>query len=179
MRRRIISAALVLWFGGSIANAADQYGKWSLETLNSGAPVLFNRDMRPGEDKILVAELGFTCDRRYKARQIGAMLIPFEGTYNNQQHDVSVLVEKTLHTITPSDLSQKWQNGFKYIFLNDQDLMDKLVTYLKINEVNGTKSAYFLFSGDPNGLPDILNHVDITLSGFSNGFAALDAACNG
>jgi hypothetical protein len=182
MRRGIISAtALVLWLGGSIANAADQYGEWSLEwsleKLNNGAPVLSNRDMRPGEDKVLIAELGFMCDRRNKAGQIGATLIPFEGTYNNQQRDVRVLVEKTLHIIAPSDLSQTWHNGFKYIFLNDQDLLDKLVAYLKFNEANGTESVHFLFSGDFNGKPDILNHVEITLSGFSDGFAALNTAC--
>ena len=154
-----------------------QYGEWSLGKLNNGAPVLSNRDMRPGEDKVLIAELGFTCDRRNMAGQIGATLIPFEGTYNNQQRDVLVLVEKTLHGITPSDLSQKWHNGFKYIFLNDQDLLDELVTYLKTNELNGTKSVHFLFSGDFNGKSDILNHVEITLSGFSDGFSVLNTAC--
>jgi hypothetical protein len=87
------------------------------------------------------------------------------------------LVEKTLHIIAPSDLSQTWHNGFKYIFLNDQDLLDKLVAYLKFNEANGTESVHFLFSGDFNGKPDILNHVEITLSGFSDGFAALNTAC--
>jgi hypothetical protein len=167
----------VLWLGGSVANAADRYGEWSFEKLNSSTPALFSREMRPGEDKILIAELGFTCDRQHKAGQIVATLIPFEGTYINQQRDVLVLVEKSLHIITPSDLSQKWHNGFKYIFLNDQDLLDKLVTYLKINEANGTESVHFLFSGDFNGKPDILNHVDISLSGFSDGFAVLNTAC--
>jgi hypothetical protein len=99
MRRGIISAALVLWLGGSIANAADQYGEWSLEKLNNSASVLSNGDMRPGEDKVLIAELGFVCDRRNKAAQISATLIPFEGTYNNQQRDVVVWVEKCPTTL--------------------------------------------------------------------------------
>jgi hypothetical protein len=177
MRRGIIFAALVLWLGGSIANAADRYGEWYFEELNSGAPLLFNKDTRPGEDKVLIAKLGFTCDRRQKAGQIGATLIPFEGTYNNQQRDVVVLAEKSLHIITPSDLSQKWHNGFKYIFVNEHNLMDELVMYLKTNEANGTQSVHFLFSGDFNGKSGILNHVDISLSGFSDGYAALNTAC--
>jgi hypothetical protein len=129
MRREIISAAVVLLFGVCIANAADQYGAWSLEALNSGVRTLINRDMRPMNDRILVAELGFTCDRRNKVGEIGATLIPFDGTYNNQQGDVPVLVQKSPDHVTPSDLSQKWRNGFKYIFVNDQDLMDKLITF--------------------------------------------------
>jgi len=173
----IISAALVLWLGSSITNAADQYGEWSLEKRNNSASVLSNGDMRVGEDKVLIAGLGFVCDRRNKAAQITATLIPFEGTYNNQQRDVVVLVQKSRHNITPSDLSQKWHNGFKYIFMNDHDLMDELVMYLKTNEANGTQSVHFLFSGDFNRKSDILNHVEISLSGFSDGFAVLNTAC--
>jgi hypothetical protein len=133
--------------------------------------------MRPVDDRVLVAELGFICDHRYKSGEIGATLIPFDGTYANQQHDVPVLVQKSPDHITPSDLSQRWSNGFNYIFLNDQELMGQLINYFKVNEVNSTKAVHFFFSGDFNGGIDILDHVVISLSGFSDGFAALSASC--
>jgi hypothetical protein len=176
-RKRAITSipftAFVLCFSGSIVFATDQYGEWTLERPATNAIALSYRDIRPIDN---VAELDFTCDR-HDTGKIGAMLIPFEGTYDNQQDDVPVLVQKSAETTTPFDLSMKWRNGFKYIFLNDQDLMNKLTMYLKGNEANGTEYVHFFFSGDFNGRLDILNHMVINLSGFSDGFAALNTAC--
>lgn len=149
--------------------------EWSVERLNHNATALSNRDTRLLGDKVLTAELGFICNRESKS--FGASLIPFEGSYKTQQHDVPVLVQKSADNITDSDLSQKWQNGFKYLFLNDQDEIGKVVTYLKTSEYNGIDFVHFFFSGDFNRQPDVLNHVVISLSGFSEGFATLNKTC--
>ena len=154
------------------AFAANQHGEWSLERLNRNAVALLNRDMRLLDDRVLTAELGFTCNRQSKA--FGASLIPFKGAFSNQQRDVSVLVQKSSDTVSKSDLSLEWQNGSKYMFLDDQDEIAKLIVYLKTSEHNGTDFVHFFFAG---GKLDLLNHVVISLSGFSEGIAILNATC--
>ena len=121
------------------------------------------------------AELGFICIERDGSRKFGATLLPFEGTYENAQDEVVVLIHKGPHYASP-DLSQKWQNAHDYLFSDSQDEIDAFVGYLT-NEANGEKSVYLSFSGDLFGRPAMLNVVTVDLSGFSNGFAALQTAC--
>lgn len=173
MRIAFIFAAATLWC--SSVFAASDYNEWALDKLNRDAIALSNKDMRMVGDRILVAGLGFICNRQSKA--IGVTLIPFGGSYKNQQRHVSVLVQKSADTLTESDLSQKWQNGFKYIFSNDPNAVEDLITYFKINEYNGIDFAHFLFSGDFNEKSDALNHVALSLSGFSKGFETLNKTC--
>jgi hypothetical protein len=51
------------------------------------------------------------------------------------------------------------------------------VGYLKANEANGEKFVYVSFSGDHFGRPEMLNVINVDLSGFSQGLAALEIAC--
>jgi hypothetical protein len=106
MVRRTLVIALLLWVGETFAFATDQYGEWLLEKLNGNVIALSTKDMRSMDDRVLIAELGFECDHRYKGQEIGATLIPFEGTHNNQQDDVPVLVQKLRDQVTPTDLSE-------------------------------------------------------------------------
>ena len=72
------------------------------------------------------------------------------------------------------------QNGKMRMTIFSWDLqgeIDELVGYLKTSEANGENSVYLSFSGDLFGRPAMLNVVTIELSGFSNGFAALQTAC--
>ena len=62
-------------------------------------------------------------------------------------------------------------------FWNSQDEIETLVGYLKTNEANGEKFVYLSFSGDFFGRSEIPNLIAVDLSGFSNGFAALQTAC--
>ncbi len=175
MLRKTILVAFLLWAGQTNGFATDRYGEWSLEKLNRNATALLNRDMRMMGDKVLTAELALTCNRQSKA--FGASLIPPEGTYHNQQRDVPVSVQKSADNVISSDLSQNWQNGFKYVFLDDQDKIQDLMSFLSKNERNGAGFVRFFFSGDFDGKPDALNHVVISLAGFSEGFARLNATC--
>ncbi len=177
MLRRTIAIVLLLWVGETFAFTTDQYGEWNLEKLNGNVLALSTKDMRPMGDRILFAHLSFLCDHRYKKGEISASLIPFDGTYNNQQNDVPVLVQKSPDNITPSDLSQKWSNGFKYIFVHDQNEIEELITYLKTNERNGVETVHFFFSGQFSGQTDVLNHVKINLSGFNEGISMLQVSC--
>lgn len=175
MLRESIVVVFLLLIGQATGFGKDQYGEWSVEKLNRNSTALLNRDMRLMDDRVSAAEIGFTCNRQSKT--VNVSLIPFEGSYKNQQHDVPVLVQKSADNATSSDLAQKWRNGFKYLFLSEQDEIDKLISYFKANERDRIDFVYFFFSGDFNGKADAPNHVAISLAGFSEGLSALNSTC--
>ena len=81
------------------------------------------------------------CIEKNGSRNFGATLLPLEGTYENAQDEVVVLIHKGSYYVSPN-LSQTWQNAHDYLFLDLQDEIDALVGYLKTNEANGEKSAH-------------------------------------
>ena len=177
MCRPLFYAILSLCFGGVAATATDRYGEWSLDRLRSNVVALSFTQSTPLDDNnVGTAELGFIRIEKNGSRNFGATLLPLEGTYENAQDEVVVLIHKGSYYAS-SNLSQTWQNAHDYLFLNSQDEIDALVGYLKTNEANGEKSAYLSFSGDLFGRPAMLNVVTIDVSGFSSGFAAFQTAC--
>jgi hypothetical protein len=178
MCRPLLHAILSLCFGGVAATATDRYGEWSLDRLRSNVVALsFTQSTRLDDNNVGTAELGFICIEKNGSRNFGATLLPLEGTCENAQDEVVVLIHKGSHHTSPN-LSQTWQNAHDYLFPDSQDEIDALIGYLKTNEANGEKSAYLSFSGDLFGRPAMLNAVTIDVSGFSDGFAAFQTACS-
>ena len=67
------------------------------------------------DNNLGTAELGFICIEKDGSRNFGGTLLPFEGTYENAQDEVVVLIHKGRYYASP-DLSQKWQNTHDYSF---------------------------------------------------------------
>ena len=176
MCRRLLYALLVLCFGGVAATAADRYGEWLLEQPRSSVLTLSFKQSVPLNDKIATSELGFICDQNDKS--IGVILIPVDGTFENRQRIIPVLIQKNKDRYDPSDLVQHWNNGTEYIFLESNDDADKLASFLKANEADGVKSVHFFFPNDSDAGPQIANHVVVDVSRFSDGFAAFKMACD-
>ena len=176
MCRRLLYALLVLCFGGVAATAADRYGEWLLEQPRSSVLTLSFKQSVPLNDKIATSELGFICDQNDKS--IGVILIPVDGTFENRQRIIPVLIQKNKDRYDPSDLVQHWNNGTEYIFLESNDDADKLASFLKANEEDGVKSVHFFFPNDSDAGPQIANHVVVDVSRFSDGFAAFKMACD-
>jgi hypothetical protein len=131
----------------------------------------------PLNEKISTSELGFICDQRDKLKSVGVIIIPFDGTFENKQKVIPVLIQKNVDQFDSSDLSQKWKNRTEFIFSESEDDVDELASFLKANEINGAKSVYFSFPNDPDGGPQISNHIAINVSGFSDGFGAFRMGC--
>jgi hypothetical protein len=175
MRRFFLYTTSVLCFSGLVATAADRYDEWLLEqprgsvfTLSFKQSVLFN-------SKIATSELGFVCDQTDKLQS--AILIPFDGTFENHQEVIPVFIQKSSEQYSASDLLQKWKSGIDYIFLESQDDINALTSFLKANEADGAKTVHFFF---PNALDAHLrtsNHIIVNVSGFSDGFSAFQIAC--
>jgi len=167
-----------LYFSVVGATAAERYGEWLLEQPRSSVFTLSFKQSVPRNGKIATSELGFICDQRDKSNVVGVILIPVDGTFENRQRIIPVLIQKNKDQYDPSDLLQHWNNGTEYIFVESKDDADKLALFLRANEADRVKSVHFFFPNDSDAGPQIANHVVVDVSRFSDGFAAFKMACD-
>ena len=76
------------------ATAADRYGEWVLEQPRSAVFTLSFKQSVPRNSKIATSELGFICDQKDQSALVGAILIPADGTFENRQRIIPVLILK-------------------------------------------------------------------------------------
>jgi hypothetical protein len=177
MCRVLRYTVLILCLTGIVATAADRYGGWLLEQPRNSVRTLSFKQSVQFNNKIVTSELGFVCDQRKSSKSVGVILIPFDGTFQNDRNVVPVLIQKNADQYDPSDLLQNWKNGAEYIFLEAKSDVDRLATFIKANEIDGSKSVHFTFPNDTSDGPQTSNHVTINLSGFSSGFDAFQMEC--
>jgi hypothetical protein len=177
MRRFVLYTALALYFSAHSAPAADRFGEWLLEQPRSFVLTLSFKQSVPLNGKIATSELGFICDQRDKSNVLGVILMPVDGTFENRQRIIPVLIQRDKDRYDPSDLVQHWNNGTEYIFLDSNDDADRLASFLKANEADGVKSAHFFFPNDTDAGSQIANHIVVDLAGFSDGFGAFQKVC--
>ena len=176
MCRFVLYAALALCCSVLAAIAADRHGGWLLEQPRSSERTLSFKQSVQLKKKIEILELGFVCDQRKSSSSVGVILIPFDGTFQNDRNVVPVLIQKNADQYDPSDVLQNWGNGVEYIFLEAKDDVDELATFMKANEMDGAKSVHFVFPNDTSD-GQTSNHIAINVSGFSNGFDAFQMTC--
>jgi hypothetical protein len=146
MLRCLLYTALALNFSSLAVTATDRYGGWLLEQPRSSVRTLSFKQTVQLNNKIETLELGFICDQRKSSKNVGVILIPFNGTFQNDRNVVPVLIQKNADQYDPSDLLQNWKNGVEYIFSEAKDDVDGLVSFMKADEMDGAKSVYFIFS---------------------------------
>jgi hypothetical protein len=159
--------------------AAPTKGEWSLKILKDGAVVSleYSQWLSIPNEAIETASFTFVCDRRNRSGEIEATLFPFEGSYNNQQDEVPVLIERSSNPSDDAPLFQKWLNGYKYIYLHPRGEVTKLVEYFKNRQTKGTTSVDVIFSGDFSGGTEKLLRIGIVLTNFSEAFSRFQSAC--
>jgi hypothetical protein len=177
MVRFLLYTALALNFSALAVTAADRYGGWLIEQPRSSVRTFSFKQSVHLNNKILTSELGFICDQRKSSRSVGVVLIPFDGTFQNDRNVVPVLIQKNADQYDPSDVLQNWRNGVEYIFLEAKDDVDELATFMKANETDGAKSVHFIFPNDTSDGSQTSNHLAINVMGFSEGFGAFKTAC--
>jgi hypothetical protein len=172
MRRWFLaySALLLCLTGNYQAAAEERYGEWVLEQASPPTFTLSFKQSLPRGDRVVTSEIGFVCEG-------GVILIPYDGTFQNHQAEIPVVIQKADDQYDPSDLLQHWQTGIEYIFLQSKEEVDELASYLKTREAEGITSVHFFFPNDMDAGSQITNHIAIKVSGFSEGFRALQKSC--
>ena len=174
MRRCLLYAALILYFSAAFATAQERYGAWLLEYPRSSVVTLSFKRSIALHNEVVTSELGFICDQDDHSRLV-AILVPFDGTFENWRDVVPVLIRR--RSDTPFDLLQKWKNGSEYIYLDTKDEVQELASFLKAEEADSAKSTHFYFPKDADTSLQNANHIVIDVSGFSDGFSTFQKAC--
>ncbi len=97
------------------ANAEDG-SEWQLEERRNFIFTLSYKQSTYINDQLATSELALLCDQRDRKGVIGAILIPFDGTFENQQGSIHVSIQKKSDEFNESDLLQKWENGSEFLF---------------------------------------------------------------
>jgi hypothetical protein len=109
---------------------------------------------------------------------IGAVLVPFDGTFENHQDAVPLLIQRSGDEYSQSDLLQKWNNGNEFLFLDDPNELTNLVAFLKGKDVEGeAKSVHIHFPTARDDGQQTSNHIIVDASGFGEKFKEFDRSC--
>ena len=90
MRRFAPYAALMLYMSAFPATAAERYGEWLLEQPSDSILALSFERSITFNNRAATSELAFVCNPENK--YVGVILIPFEGTFKNQQEVIPVVI---------------------------------------------------------------------------------------
>ena len=101
------------------ANAEDN-DKWELEERRSFVFTLSYKQSMYINDQLATSELALLCDQRKKIGFVGAILIPFDGTFESHQDPIPMSIQKKSDEYGPSDLLQKWKNRSEFLFSCDR-----------------------------------------------------------
>ena len=171
--------ASLLYFSFLTAAPADRYGDWSVEQRSNSVLTLSFKQSAQVGNQLTTSEIAIICEKREDSKFLGAILIPFDGTFENQHDTVPVLVQKNENQYDHSDLLQKWQNGTNdYIFSGSKEDVDELTTFITASEANGVRSIHFFFPNDPEDGPQMSLHLAISVAGFSQASSAFQKACS-
>jgi len=177
MRRRFgLYAALSLCVFGIPATAAsERFERWSLEQPGDFILALSFKRSISFDDRAATSELAFLCNQEEK--YVAVLLIPLDGTFKNRQNSIPVVIQKIEEQSDASDLTQRWENGPGYIFLESPATQEKLASYLKDREAESVKSVHVFFPNDLDASTQTTNHMVIDVSGFSSGVATFTSRC--
>ena len=98
---------VALNFAVFAAAHAEDDGEWELEQRRSAVFTLSYKQSASIDNQTATSELAFLCNRRNGLGVIGAILVPFDGTFESHQDPISVLILRKSDAYAPSDLLQK------------------------------------------------------------------------
>ena len=175
MRRFGLYAALAMCIYGLPATAEERFERWSLEQPGHFIFALSFKRSISFDDRTATSELAFLCNQEEK--YVAVLLIPLDGTFYSRREVSPVAVQKIEEQSDASDLTQRWENGPGYIFLESPDEQEELASYLKDRETEGVKSVHFYFPNDLDASMRTTNHVVVDVAGFSSGVATFTSRC--
>jgi hypothetical protein len=178
MRRYILFCiAMALYFADLAVAIAGDHGKWELEQRRSFIFTLSYKQSVSISNQTATSEFAFLCDLGNRVRFVGAILIPFDGTFESRQDPTPVLIQKKSDEFDQSDLSQKWKNGSDFLFLDVTDDLADLIALLKEKDAEPDKSVHFHFPNGVDMAQQTSNHIVVDASGFAAKFAEFEKDC--
>ena len=158
--------------------ATAENSKWELEQRRSFIFTLSYKQSATINNRRATSELAFICDQRNSLGLIGAVLVPFDGSFESHQGAVTLLIQKGDDELSQSDLFQKWSNGSEFLFLDDPNELANLVKFLKGKEFDAeANSVHVHFPTVREDGQQTSNHIIVDASGFGEKFKVFDRDC--
>jgi hypothetical protein len=156
---------------------AESGGKWELEERRSFIFTLSYKQSTSINGQSATSELALLCDQRKKVGLVGAILIPYDGTFEGHQGSIPISIQKKSDEVDRSDLLQKWENGSEFLFLEKSDQLVDLIALLKEKESESDRSVHFYFPSGLDNDQQMSDHIVIDASGFAAKFAEFEKGC--
>jgi len=158
------------------ANAED-HGKWELEERRSLIFTLSYKQSKYINDQLATSELALLCDQRKKVGLVGAILIPFDGTFEGHQGSIPVSIQKKSDEVDRSDLLQKWENGSEFLFLEKSDEIADFIALLTEKDTQSDTAVHIYFPSGIDNNKQMSDHIVVDASGFAAKFAEFEKGC--
>jgi hypothetical protein len=177
MRRYVSPCIAAGLYFTCLAVAVAQSGKWELEQRRNFIFTLSYKQSEFINNQTATSELAFLCDQRNRSSIVGAILIPFDGTFESHQDPIPVLIQKKSDQYDRSDLLQNWRNGSEFLFLDATDEVADLIALLKEKDTDSDKSIHFYFPIGPDSGQQRSNHIVIDAAGFADRVRDFEKGC--
>jgi len=158
------------------ANAEDD-SKWQLEERRNFIFTLSYKQSTYINDQLATSELALLCDQKNRKGFVGAVLIPFDGTFEGHQGSIPISIQKKPDEVDRSDLLQKWENGSEFLFLDVADEVADLIALLKEKDTESDSSVHFYFPSGLGNDQQTSNHIIVDASGFATKFVEFETGC--
>ena len=176
--RRYLSAyiAVALYVIGPTVGLAGS-GKWELEQRRNFIFTLSYKQSASINNQTATSEVAFLCDQRNRLSIVGAILIPFDGTFESHQDPIPVSIQRKPYVIGPSDLLEKWKNGSGFLFLDVPNDVADLIALLKEKGAESDKAVHFYFPNTPDDSQQSSSHIVVDAAGFADRFMDFEKGC--
>jgi hypothetical protein len=158
------------------ANAED-HGKWELEERRSFIFTLSYKQSTYINDQLATSELALICDQRKKVGLLGAILIPFDGTFEGHQGSIPVSIQKKSDEVDRTDLLQRWENGSEFLVLEKSDEVADLIAMLTEKDTQSDTAVHIYFPSGIDNDQQMSDHIVVDASGFAAKFAEFERGC--
>jgi hypothetical protein len=169
-------AAMVISARMGAAIADENRGSWTVEHRH-GIWTLSYKQIAFSNNQTITSELAFVCGQKDDHGIGGAILVPFDGTFDSDQDPIPVLIQKQSDGPERSDLSQKWANRHEFLLSQSPEDVADLITLLTDKSSDADTSVHFRFPSGINAGQVRSNHLVIDVEGFGAKFSEFENDC--
>ena len=133
---------VVLCAGIKAAIADDTRGSWTVEHHND-LWTLSYKQVSFSNNQAITSELALVCGQKDDHGVGGAILVPFDGTFDSDQDPIPVLIQRNSDGLERSDLSQIWANRHDFLLSQSPEDVTDLINLLTDKSRDADTTVHF------------------------------------
>jgi hypothetical protein len=158
------------------AAADDARGSWTVEHRHE-IWTLSYKQIAFSNNQTITSELAFVCGQKDDHGVGGAILVPFDGTFDSDQDPIPVLIQRQSDGPERPDLSQEWANHSEFLFSQSPEDVTDLITLFMDKSSDADTAVHFRFPSGSNAGKVKSNHIVVDAEGFAAKFSEFENDC--